>query len=305
MHYNLSAHPHIHTLINHIAQLQKRRCAKIGVCQPGWTCSAPECSKNWPNAFALQHPGAPPVHATNTQFVLMMLLLLRSAASRVWGKLLTNNSGMLKAPPARAPIPFPAFRSARAGQSRRVLTGTELFDVARAINRSAIAIETKTVVLSSDLHSLATLYTCAMEAGGMVRFPSALDRTKAAGRGGQNHMRGCFLVGYRGCGFREAVLGQVLWFVKVLYKSPERHKGFPVDFIYANVFRAEPAEDPSTSFGFTVVDTDRPLSVFIESAFVGAPVGLVRSPRVMQPRNLKWIVETHWSSKHRHHIHQK
>ena len=55
-------------------------------------------------------------------------------------------------------------------------------------------------------------------------------------------------------------------------------------------------------FGYTTVDVRKSSPYFVPADCMGPPVGLVRNPRIGAPLYNHWVIETHWSDKHRFHL---
>jgi hypothetical protein len=59
----------------------------------------------------------------------------------------------------------------------------------------------------------------------------------------------------------------------------------------ADVFNCRTLLHPS--FGYTALDVRRSIETYVPACSLGAPVGIVRSPREATPGHVHWIIETH------------
>ena len=95
---------------------------------------------------------------------------------------------------------------------------------------------------------------------------------------------------------RSVAVGRCVDFYRISFTGAA-YQELPTEYVKAQLFTAaEPA------FGYTTIDASDYHCKFIPVDCVGAPVGIVRSPRIGTAANCRWVIETHWSDKVRYHL---
>ena len=139
-------------------------------------------------------------------------------------------------------------------------------------------------------------FTCAANIGGLTRTTAELDRISRRGNGqGKSSSSACYLSAE--CGIGRAVAARIREWVRVSL-LPCEQTGLPegmtgsFDLAFCDVYRLLPLGSMNyRSFGYTTVDIRLPTPTFVCCDFIGAPVSIVRSPRVTDPSYLYWLVE--------------
>jgi len=221
---------------------------------------------------------------------------------------------------------FPAFRRTSRGHEQVRLTVFDQGALARAVNASPVAVRlginvpaekisimvgsrTPLITLNEPAptrHSSSFIYcvtqaqrfTCEVDCAGFRRSTHAA--AELGHKRGKLSRRDAFLVTSHGRDdrdlLRSAAVGRCVDFYRISFTGAA-YQGLPTEYVKAQLFTAaEPA------FGYTTIDASDYHCKFISVDCVGAPVGIVRSPRVGTAASCRWVIETHWSDKVRHHL---
>ena len=191
---------------------------------------------------------------------------------------------------------LPMYDRRRRGHSRRSLSPLEIAGVCHALTCSDRNTPGQVILPSHLAPGEIEAFTCAANIGGFTRTTAELDRISRRGGGqGKSSSSACYLSAK--CAIDRAVAARIREWIRVTL-LPSKQTGLPEGMsgsfalAFCDIYRLLPRESKHyRSFGYTTVDIRLPTPAFICCELIGAPVSIVRSPRVTDPSYLYWLVE--------------